>query len=155
MRKDFEGFTKKYRPCQLYSSISHRPPTAISSITSSCSFFIWGINLVGPLPRSTEHKKFIIVAIDYHTKWVEAEALARIREIDVIKFFMENIIFRFGVPHVVVTDNDTQFVGKDIEETFNQLTIQHVKASVAVPIMQRSGGDNKQNHSPRLKEKIS
>ncbi|KAL8154533.1 hypothetical protein AgCh_000049 [Apium graveolens] len=52
------------------------------------------MDLVGPLPKSTGQKKFIIVAIDYHTKWVEAKPLARIREIDVINFFMEDIVFR-------------------------------------------------------------
>lgn len=69
--------------------------------------------------------------IDYVTKWTEAKPLLRIREIEVIHFFMEHIVFRFGVPRVVVTDNGTQFTGKDWEDTLSQLKIQHVKASVA------------------------
>lgn len=78
---------------------------------------MWGIDLVGPLPKGPGQKKFIIVAIDYFTKWVEAKPLARIRETEVIEFFMEFIVFRFGVPGVVVTDNGTQFVGSDFEKS--------------------------------------
>ncbi|XP_074374475.1 uncharacterized protein LOC141714879 [Apium graveolens] len=46
---------------------------------------------------------------------------------------MESIVFRFGVPRIVVTDNGAQFVGSEIEKTFEQLQIQHSKASVAYP----------------------
>ncbi|XP_074347503.1 uncharacterized protein LOC141686362 [Apium graveolens] len=133
MRKDCESFTKKCGPCQLYGTIAHRPPTKLTSLTSPCPFYMWGMDFVGQLPKSLGHKKFIIVDIDYHTKWVEAKALARIKEIDVINFFMENIVYRFGVPRIMVKNNGTQFVGGDIERTFEQLKIQHFKASVAYP----------------------
>lgn len=46
---------------------------------------------------------------------------------------MEYIVFRFGVPRTVVTDNGTQFVGADIEKTMAELKIQHVKLSVTYP----------------------
>lgn len=104
MRKDCEDYTKKCKPCQLYSTMNHKPFNSFSLIASPCPFFMWGIDLVGPLPKSLKQKKFIIVAIDYYTKWVEEKPLPRIREIEVIEFFMEFIIFRFGVQRIVVTD---------------------------------------------------
>lgn len=133
MRQDCEDFTRRCKPCQLYSSVSHRPSTSFSPITSPCPFFMWGIDLVGPLLKSTGQKKFIIIVIDYSTKWVEAKPLARIREAEVIEFFMEHIVFRFGVPRILVTDNGSQFVGNGIEKTLQELKIQHIKASVVYP----------------------
>lgn len=94
---------------------------------------MWGMDVVGPLPKCTGQKQFIIVAIDYSTKWVEAKALAQIREVEVVQFFMEYIVFRFGVPRIIVTDNISQFTGKTFEEALEQLKINHLKASVAFP----------------------
>ena len=64
---------------------------------------------------------------------MEAKPLARIREKEMIEFFMEFIVFRFDVPRIVVTDNGTQFIGKDFEDTLKELKIKHVKASVEYP----------------------
>lgn len=95
---------------------------------------------MGPFPKSTGQKKIIIVVIDHNTKWVEAKPLARIRETEVIEFFMEHIVFSFGVPRIVVTDNGSQFIGNDIEKSLQELKIQHFKASIAYP---RSNGQVK------------
>lgn len=54
-----------------------------------------------------------------------------------IQFFTEFVVFRLAVPRVVVTDNRTQFVGKDLEDTITELDIKHIKSSVAYP---RSNG---------------
>ena len=113
--------------------MNHRPATSFSASQPPCPFFMWGMDLVGPLPKCSGQKQFLIVAIDYFTKWVEAKPLARIREIEVIHFFMEYIVFRFGVPRIIVTDNGSQFTGKDFEEALSQLKISHIKSSVAYP----------------------
>ena len=54
----------------------------------------------------------MLVTIDYFTKWVEAEALANIRDVDVKKFVWKNIVTRFGVPQVLISDNGLQFDSK-------------------------------------------
>ena len=51
------------------------------------------------------NRKFVLVAIDYFTKWVEAEALANIRDVDVKKFVWKNIVMRFRVPESLISDN--------------------------------------------------
>ena len=58
----------------------------------------WGINVVGPLPKTQSGKEFILVAIDYMTKWVEATATSSIKARDVAQFIYRNICTRFGVP---------------------------------------------------------
>jgi hypothetical protein len=98
-----------------------------------CPFFQWGIDIVGPFPKSKGQAQFIVVAIDYVTKWVEAKPLARIREKEMVEFFMEHIVFRFGIPQVVVTDNGTQFVGEQFENALSELKIKHIKSLVAYP----------------------
>lgn len=133
MKQDCEEYSKKCKACQLYGTVSHRPTAPFSASQSPCPFAMWGIDLVGPLPKCAGQKQFLIVAIDYYTKWPEAKPLARIREAEVVQFFMENIVFRFGVPRVIVTDNGSQFTGKDFEEALSQLKITHIKSSVAYP----------------------
>ncbi|KAL0309167.1 UNVERIFIED_CONTAM: hypothetical protein Sradi_5859000 [Sesamum radiatum] len=55
------------------------------------------LNIQGPFPLATEQRKFLLVAIDYFTKWVETESLTRIIEGEVLKFVWKNIIYRFGL----------------------------------------------------------
>ncbi|KAL0444234.1 UNVERIFIED_CONTAM: hypothetical protein Slati_2146100 [Sesamum latifolium] len=70
-----------------------------------CPFTQWGIDIVGPFPIASGQRKFLLVAINYFTKWVEAEPLARITEGEVMKFIWKNIVCRFGVPREIVSDN--------------------------------------------------
>lgn len=133
MRKDCEEYVKKCRACQVHGQVNHRPTTSLMPVINPCPFFQWGIDIVGPFQKSKNQAKFIVVAVDYATKLIEAKPLARIREKEMIQFLMEFIVFRFGVPRIVVTDNGTQFVGEDFTGTLEQLKIKHIKASVAYP----------------------
>ncbi|XP_061376077.1 uncharacterized protein LOC133318132 [Gastrolobium bilobum] len=68
-----------------------------------------GMDLLGPFPEAAGRVQWLIVAIDYFTKWVEAEPVATITSQRVRKFFWRNIVYRFGIPGEVITDNGTQF----------------------------------------------
>jgi transposase InsO family protein len=67
------------------------------------------MDLVGPLPTAQENCKFVVVAVDYFTKWVEAKALSNITTSAIQKFFWQNIVCRFGVPRELTVDNGKQF----------------------------------------------
>ena len=67
------------------------------------------MDIVGPLPITATQKKFLLVATDYFSKWVEAKAYANIKDKDVSKFVWKNIVCRFRVPQAIVTDNGPQF----------------------------------------------
>ena len=58
-----------------------------------------------PFPMVTGQRKFLLVAVDYFSKWVEAETLAKITEQMVKKFIWQHIICRFGIPRRLVSDN--------------------------------------------------
>ena len=89
------------------------------------------MDILGPLPQSARRAKYVRVAIDYFTKWIEAKPLVRITGKEVKKFTWENIVCRFGLPRIIVTDNGTQFVNDPFKKWCEQLHIQQINTAVA------------------------
>ena len=75
-------------------------------MTSPWPFAVWGIDLIGQLPKGRGSIQYVVVAVDYFTKWVEAEALASIMPAKIKEFVYKNIICRYRVPHTIVSNND-------------------------------------------------
>ncbi|KAL0327951.1 UNVERIFIED_CONTAM: hypothetical protein Scaly_2227700 [Sesamum calycinum] len=100
---------------------------------SPCSFSQWGMDIVGPFPLAARQKKFLLVAINYFTKWVEAKPLARITEGELMKFVWKNIIYRFGLPREIISDNGRQFQGRRIQDWCAGLRIKQRFTSVSHP----------------------
>ncbi|KAL0344234.1 UNVERIFIED_CONTAM: hypothetical protein Sangu_1310800 [Sesamum angustifolium] len=84
-------------------------------------------------PLSHGTKKVFIVAVDYFTKWVEAEPLAKISEKEVIKFLWRNIVCCFSIPRTIIFDNGTQFSGNKLKEWCKELAIKQFFTSVNNP----------------------
>ena len=99
--------TRNCDECQRFSNLVNTPSSNATPIPISCPFDKWRIDIVGPFPTGKGHKKFLIVAIEYFTKWVEAEPVETITEKRVIDFLWKNIICRFGLPRVLISDNGT------------------------------------------------
>ncbi|MCI11137.1 gypsy retrotransposon integrase-like protein, partial [Trifolium medium] len=59
--------------------------------------------------------RYLVVGVDYFTKWVEAEPLFEITSFRVLRFFKRDILCRFGIPQAVVTDNGTQFMDRKFQ----------------------------------------
>lgn len=78
------------------------------------------MDIVGPLPKGKRGVKFILVLTDYFTKWIEAKALAKVKQKDVIDFVKKNVIYWFGVPREIACDNGPQFIGSIITDFFKQ-----------------------------------
>ena len=100
--------TELVKKCKIYqeqAQISHLPFEPLTSITSPWPFQQWGLDLLGPLPIGKGQCKFIMVGVDYFTKWAEAEPLATIAEQKVRNFIWQSIIWRFGIPRALVSDN--------------------------------------------------
>ncbi|KAL0447247.1 UNVERIFIED_CONTAM: hypothetical protein Slati_1852600 [Sesamum latifolium] len=96
-----------------------------------CPFRQWGIDIVGPFPLAVGQRKFLLVAVDYFTKWVKVEPLARITEGEVMKFIWKNIICHFGIPREIISDNGRQFQGQKIQEWCHGLRIKQRFTTVA------------------------
>ena len=80
MLNDATELVRKCKDCQEHAKISHLPSKPLMSVTSPRPFQQWGLDILGPLPIARGQCKFIIVAVDYFTKWAEAEPLATIIE---------------------------------------------------------------------------
>ena len=79
------------------------------------------------------NKKYLIVSTDYLTKWVEAEPLANIRDVDAKRFVWKSIVTRFGVPHVLISDNGLQFDSKMFINYCSELWITNRYSTPAYP----------------------
>ena len=78
MQQDALDFIKKCDSCQRYGNVQRVSRKKMMTFTSPWPFAQWGINIMGPLPQGKKQVKFLLIAIDYFTKWVEAEVLAMI-----------------------------------------------------------------------------
>jgi hypothetical protein len=80
-----------------------------------------GLDLLGPLPPAQGNLKYVVVAVEYFSKWIEAKPLATITSVTVQKFFWQNIVCRFGVPNAITVDNGTQFDVEAFKELYDQI----------------------------------
>ncbi|KAK3007254.1 hypothetical protein RJ639_016154 [Escallonia herrerae] len=106
MQRDAIEFTRRCDKCQKFAPISHTPVVPLTSIVSPITFAVWGMDLLGPFPMASGQRQFVIVAIDYFTKWTEAESLATITSAKCEDFFWKNVVCRFEVLRALVIDNE-------------------------------------------------
>ena len=109
MQQDAAKFVKKCDSCQRYENVQQVPGEQMTTISLPWPYAQWGIDIMGPLPQGKRQMKFLLVAIGYFTKWVEAEAPATITETKVQNFVWKNIVCRFGIPRTIISDNGRQF----------------------------------------------
>jgi len=133
MRRDAEDLVKKCDKCQRFAKSSNAPGQPMVPIQSPWPFVQWGIDIIGQLPTAKGGRKYAVVAIDYFTKWAEAEALAGITQEAMKKFVWNNIVCRFGIPQVLISDNGTQFEGRLFSQFCEGLNIAHFFSSPAHP----------------------
>ena len=95
------------------------------------------MDIVGPLPTAPAQKKFLLVATDYFSKWVEAEAYASIKDKYVTKFVWKNIVCRFGIPQTIIVDNGPQFDSIAFRNFCSELNIRN---SYSTPHYPQSNG---------------
>ena len=88
---------------------------------------------MGPYPTAFRQLKFIVVGIDYFTKWVEAKPLATITEKSICTFVWKNIIYRYRIPRVLVSDNGKQFDNGSFRDFCTKLGINNHYSSPAHP----------------------
>ncbi|XP_061357177.1 uncharacterized protein LOC133301549 [Gastrolobium bilobum] len=98
MERDVHEHVKKCEKFQRFADVHKAPPEELKSITSPWPFYKWGIDILGPFPIAAGRVQWLIVAIDYFTKWVEAEPLATITSQRARKFFWRSIVYRFSIP---------------------------------------------------------
>ena len=100
---------------------------------SQWPFSKWGIELLGPFPLAAGQMKYLIIAIDYFTKWIEAEPLSSITAAQAQKFVWQNIFTRFGIPESLITDNRMLFADRKFRDFLSSYRFRHHFTSVEHP----------------------
>nr|XP_027102809.1 uncharacterized protein LOC113724064 [Coffea arabica] len=98
LRQDSQDLVLSCPSCQVHAPEHHQPSNFMVPITSPWPFEQWGTDIIGPFPKAVGGYTFLVTAVDYFTKWVEAEPLRTISGLAIQKFFWKCIICRFGIP---------------------------------------------------------
>nr|GEX92576.1 reverse transcriptase domain-containing protein [Tanacetum cinerariifolium] len=109
MHKDARDMIHKCNDCQIHRPVTRHPQQSMTPITTPWSFYKWGIDIAGLFSKRPGKVKFLTIAMDYFTKWIEAKAVAIITDGQVKKFVWDNIVCRFGIPGEIISDNGKQF----------------------------------------------
>lgn len=107
---DVFSFVKSCDRCQRFEGKQQLKSLPLKPIHASGPFQQWGLNFIGEInPHSSGQHRWILVATDYFTKWIEAIPTSKADHQVVMKFLTENIFTRFGCLHKLVTDNAAAF----------------------------------------------
>nr|GEV63081.1 reverse transcriptase domain-containing protein [Tanacetum cinerariifolium] len=135
MSKIHEGSCSMHAGPQsvVHRPITRNPQQPLTPIMAPWLFYKWGIDIAGPFLKGPGKVKFLIVAMDYFTKWIEAKAVATITCGQVKKFVWDNIVCRFGIPGEIVSDNGKQFSDNPFKDWCDNLNIIQRFTSVKYP----------------------
>ncbi|BFG25370.1 hypothetical protein CerSpe_116440 [Prunus speciosa] len=133
LHTDATTLVQKCDQCQCFGSVPKLLAEPLTPIVSPWPFAQWGLDLIGPMPQAKGQLKYAIVAVDYFTKWTEAEPLATITATRVEHFVWKNIICRYGLPNAIITDNEKQFDSSQFRHLCHRFGINLFFASPAHP----------------------
>ncbi|GJS65556.1 putative nucleotidyltransferase, ribonuclease H [Tanacetum coccineum] len=121
--KEAHTLVRLCEACQKTGNISKRDEMSLNNIQVCEIFDIWGINFIGPFPKSYKFE-YILVAVDYVSKWAEAQALPT-NDARVIITFLKKLFCHFRMPKALISDRGTHFCKKIIEKTMERYRVNH------------------------------
>jgi hypothetical protein len=123
-------YQKGCEACQQFGNIQLAPDGVMNSIVKPWPFRGWGLDFIGEIhPGSSKGHKFILVAMDYFTKWTEAVPLRNMAHREVISFVQEHIIYWFGVPQSLTTDQGPSLMSHQFRESAESMKIKMMNSS--------------------------
>ncbi|KAA0044960.1 uncharacterized protein E6C27_scaffold74G002660 [Cucumis melo var. makuwa] len=112
-------------------SYQYKPPEPLHPTIASWPFEAWGLDLVGPImPKSSAGHSYILTGTDYFSKWVEAMPLREAKKDNIVNFVRTHIIYRYGIPHRIVTDNGRQFSNTFMDDLCEKFNFKQYKSSM-------------------------
>ncbi|XP_059441924.1 uncharacterized protein LOC132174256 [Corylus avellana] len=134
--RDAHAYCSACDRCQKLGSIGRRNMMPLNPILIVELFDVWGIDFMGPFPNSYGYL-FILVAVDYVSKWVEAIACKTNDHRVVLQFLKENVFARFGTPRAIISDGGKHFCNRYFEQLMKKYGITH---KVATPYHPQTSG---------------
>nr|GEW91472.1 reverse transcriptase domain-containing protein [Tanacetum cinerariifolium] len=165
--KDAHEFVKNCDSCQQQGKISQHDEMPQNSIQSCEIFDVWGIDFMGPFP-SSQGNKYILVAVDYLSKWVEAKALPT-NDAHVVCKFLKSLLARFGSPRAIISNRGTHFCNDQFSKVMLKYGVTHRLSTVYHPqtsgqvevsnrglkrILERTIGENRASWSDKLDDAL-
>ncbi|GKA82850.1 reverse transcriptase domain-containing protein [Tanacetum coccineum] len=150
-----------------YGKISQRDEMPQNSIQVCEIFDMWGIDFMGPFP-SSRGNKYILVAVDYLSKWVEAKALPT-NDARVVCKFLKSLFSRFGAPRAIISDRGTHFCNDQFTKVMLKYGVTHRLSTAYHPqtsgqvevsnrglkrILERTVGENRASWSDKLDDAL-
>ena len=121
--KDANSFVSSCDRCQRTGNISRKDEMPQRFILECEVFDVWGIDFMGPFPSSFGNR-YVLVAVDYVLRWVEAQALPT-NDARVVLRFLKKLFSRFGAPKALISDRGTHFCNSQIEKALRRYGVHH------------------------------
>nr|GEW26727.1 reverse transcriptase domain-containing protein [Tanacetum cinerariifolium] len=121
--KDAHDLVTRCDACQRQGKISQRDEMPQNAIQVCKIFDVWGIDFIGPFP-SSKGKKYILMATDYFSKWVEAKALPT-NDARVVVKFLKSLFAQFGTPRAIISDHGTHFCNEQFAKVMLKYGVTH------------------------------
>ncbi|GKE03824.1 reverse transcriptase domain-containing protein [Tanacetum coccineum] len=121
--RDAHDMVKSCDSCQRQGKISQKDEMPQNAIQVCEIFDVWGIDFMGPFP-SSRGNKYILVAVDYLSKWVEAKALPT-NDARVVVKFLKSLFARFGTPRAIISDRGTHFCNDQFAKVMLKYGVTH------------------------------
>ena len=131
MQTKVQEYVKKCDQCQRFALNIHQPRGVLNPLSSQWPSAQWGLDIVGPFPKAVGNQRWLLVGTNYFTKWVKAEPLSNIRDLDAKKFVWKNI--QFEIPHTLISDNELQFNSKAFRRYYCELGIRNRYSTPTYP----------------------
>jgi hypothetical protein len=130
MLSDCFRYYKGCESCQKFEDVQLAHVAILHPIIKQWSFHGWALDFVGQIhPASSKGHQFMLVAMDYFTKWTEVVPLKNMTHREVIHIISEHIIDRFGIPQTLTTDQGTSFMSHQVCEFAESLNIKLLSSS--------------------------
>ena len=121
--QDARTFVQVCDSCQRSGKLSARDEMPQTSIQTVEIFDIWGIDFMGPFSSSFGHK-YILVAVEYFSKWPEAQSFPT-NNAKVVTNFLKKLFSRFGTPKALISDRGTHFCNEQLEKVLKRYGVTH------------------------------
>jgi transposase InsO family protein len=155
---DASEIVRTCKGCQFYACKTNLPAHTLQTIPITWSFAVWGLDIVGLLWKARGGYTHLLDATDKFSKWVEVRLITNLRAEWAVTFFTD-IIYRFGVPNSIITDNRSQFTGRKFLEFCDKFHIRVDWAAVAHPQtngqVERANGMILQGLKPRIFDRLN
>ena len=133
MQNQAQEYMKKCNQCQKFVPNVHQLGGVLNPLSSPWLFSQWGLDIVNPFPKAAGNKRYLLVGMNYFTKWVKAQPLANIRDVNAKKFVWKNIVTQFGVPRTLISNNGLQFDSKYFKRYCCDLRITNIYSTLTYP----------------------